>query len=55
LGTSPNLSVQYETYCSVEALPVGNVEFAAERDDVVIFFDARGVARDGKLYQNTYA
>src|SRR5262245_50937995 len=29
LGTSPNLSVQDETYCSVEALPVENGEFAA--------------------------
>ena len=27
----------------------------AEGDDVVIFFDASGVARDGKPYSNTYA
>lgn len=28
---------------------------AAEGDTVVIFFDAAGVARDGRPYENTYA
>jgi ketosteroid isomerase-like protein len=27
----------------------------AEGDTVIVFFDARGTARDGKPYQNTYA
>jgi ketosteroid isomerase-like protein len=27
----------------------------ADADTVVVFFDARGVARDGEVYENTYA
>jgi ketosteroid isomerase-like protein len=27
----------------------------ADGDTVIIFFDAKGVARDGKVYANTYA
>jgi uncharacterized protein len=30
-------------------------ELHADGDDVVIFFDAEGVARDGQVYANTYA